>query len=54
MDIKTQAAVREIVKNNLIEILSNYFTKDLARKIRNEVLAGVEWDLGNMEEESGK
>ncbi|MBO7709343.1 MAG: hypothetical protein J6S83_02675 [Lachnospiraceae bacterium] len=50
MDIKTQTAVREIVKNNLTEILSNYFTKDIVRRISNEVLSGVEWDLGNMEE----
>lgn len=50
MDIKTQTAVREIVKNNLTEILSNYFTKDIVRKVTNEVLSGVEWDLGNMEE----
>ena len=50
MDIKTQTAVREIVKNNLTEILSNYFTKDIVRRITNEVLSGVEWDLGNMEE----
>lgn len=51
MDIKTQAAVREIVKNNLTEILGNYFTKDLVRRISNEILSGVEWDLGNMEED---
>ena len=50
MDIKMQTAVREIVKNNLTEILSNYFTKDIVRRISNEVLSGVEWDLGNMEE----
>lgn len=52
MDIKTQAAVRKIVKDNMTEILSNYFTKDLVRKITNETLSGVEWDLGNMEEEN--
>ena len=51
MDIKTQIAVRRIVKDNLKTILGNYFTEEIVRKISIEVLSGVEWDLGNMEEE---
>lgn len=51
MDISTQHEVRQIVKTNTEEILKNYLTKDLVRRITNEILAGVEWDLGNMEEE---
>jgi hypothetical protein len=51
MDISTQHEVRQIVKTNVEEILKNYLTKDLVRRITNEILAGVEWDLGNMEEE---
>ena len=50
MDIKTQTEVRRIVKDNMTEILNQYLTKDLVRKIVNETLAGVEWDLENMEE----
>ena len=51
MDIKTQAAVRRIVKDNMKEILGQYFTEDMVRRLVNETLAGVEWDLGNMKEE---
>ena len=54
MDIKTQSAVRKIVKENVREVLKRYFTEDIVRKITNEIMPGVEWDLGNMEEESGK
>ena len=54
MDIKTQIAVRKIVKDNVKEVLSKYFTKDLVTKITNEIMPGVEWDLGNMEEEIDK
>lgn len=46
-----QVRIDEIVRNNCEEILKKYFTKDLVRRITNEILAGVEWDIGNMEEE---
>lgn len=51
MDNATQIKVRQIVKDNAIEVLKQYLTKDLYIKFTNEILAGVEWDLGNMEEE---
>jgi hypothetical protein len=56
LDVKTQSAVRKIVKENVKGILRNYLTDDMVRKITNEILAGVEWDLGNMEgsEKDGK
>jgi hypothetical protein len=52
LDVKTQSAIRKIVKENVTEILRNYMTDDVVKKIRNEILAGVEWDLGNMKEEN--
>ena len=51
MDIKTQAKVCEIVRKDLKEILEIYLAKNLATNIRNEIMAAVEWDLGNMEED---
>ena len=51
MDIKTQSAVRKIVKENIEEALRRYFKEDTVRKLTNEILPGVEWDLGNMEED---
>ena len=50
MDQKTQVAVNEIARNNIREVLKKYFTKDLVNKITNEIMPGIEWDLGNMEE----
>lgn len=46
-----QVRIDEIVRNNVKEILKKYLVKDLVVRISNEILAGVEWDLGNMEEE---
>ena len=51
MDIKTQSEVRKIVKENAREVLKRYFTEDVVRKILNEMLPGIEWDLGNMKED---
>ena len=51
MDINTQSAVRKIVKENVREVLKRYFTEDIVRKITNEIMPGVEWDLGNMDME---
>lgn len=50
MDIRTQSEVRKIVKDNVREVLKRYFTDDIVRKITNEIMPGIEWDLGNMEE----
>ena len=50
MDIRTQTEVRRIVKDNMREVLRKYFTPDLVNKITNEIMPGVEWDLGNMDE----
>lgn len=51
MTNKQQTEIRKIVKDNITEVLSDYLTKDLVTRIRNEILAGVEWDLGHMDEE---
>ena len=51
MDNNTWAAIDRIVKENMTEILSRYFTKDMVRKIVNETMPGIEWDIGNMKEE---
>lgn len=50
MDSKTLTAIDKIVKDNMTEILSRYFTKDIVRKIVNETMPGIEWDIGNMDE----
>ena len=51
MDNKTLASIDRIVKDNMTEILSKYFTKDVVRKIVNETMPGIEWDIANMEED---
>ena len=51
MDTNTLAAIDRIVKDNMTEILSRYFTKDMVRKIVNETMPGIEWDIANMKEE---
>lgn len=53
MDNRTLAAIDRIVKDNMTEILGKYLTKDLVRKIVNETMSGIEWDIGNMEESNG-
>jgi hypothetical protein len=51
MDIKKQAEICRLVKENVEAVLSQYLTKDLVRKISIEIRSGFEWDLGNMEDE---
>lgn len=50
MDNKTLTEIDRIVKDNMTEILSRYFTKDMVRRIVNETMPGIKWDIGNMEE----
>lgn len=50
MDIKTQAEICRLVKENVETVLGQYLTKDMVRKISSEIRSGFEWDLGNMEE----
>ena len=51
MDIKKQAEICRLVKENVEYVLEQYLTKDLVRKISSEIRSGFEWDLGNMEED---
>ena len=51
MDIKKQAEICRLVKENVESVLDQYLTKDLVRKISSEIRSGFEWDLGNMEDE---
>jgi hypothetical protein len=51
MDIKKQAEICRLVKENVESVLDQYLTNDLVRKISSEIRSGFEWDLGNMEDE---
>lgn len=46
-----QVKIDEIIRNNVREVLNKYLTKDLAVRISNEICAGAEWDIANMEED---
>lgn len=50
MDIKKQAEICRLVKENVEAVLGRYLTADMVRKISIEIRSGFEWDLGNMEE----
>jgi hypothetical protein len=39
--------IMSIVDNNVEEILDRYLSYELVRKIKGEILAGVQWDLVN-------
>lgn len=44
-------AIMKIVDNNVEEVLDKYLAYELVRKIKSEIIAGVEWDLVNMEDD---
>ena len=41
---------KEIVDENVEEVLKKYLAPELVRKIKSEIIACVEWDLRNEEE----
>lgn len=46
-----QVRIDEIIRNNTREVLKKYLAKELAVKIGNEICAGTEWDIANMDDE---
>ena len=45
-------AIMKIVDSNVDEVLDKYLSYELIRRIRAEIIAGVEWDLANAKEGS--
>ena len=43
-------AIMKIVDNNVEEVLDKYLSYELVRRIKGEILSGVEWDLVNEKE----
>ena len=50
MSNETYGRILQIVVNNVREVLDKYLADKLAKDIEIEIRSGVEWDLGNMEE----
>lgn len=44
-------AIMKIVDSNVDEVLDKYLSYELIRRIKGEILSGVEWDLVNKGDE---
>ena len=47
MNKEQTVQIVSIVDDNVEEILDKYLAYELVRKIKAEILAGVQWDLAN-------
>ena len=52
MEKQQAKEIMKIIDTNVEEVLDKYLSYDLVRRIKTEIVAGVEWDLANMEGEN--
>lgn len=49
MEKQQAKEIMQIVDSNVEEVLDKYLSYDLVRRIKAEIVAGVEWDMANAE-----
>lgn len=49
MEKQQAKEIMKTVSDNVEEVLDKYLSYELVRRIKTEIVAGVEWDLANME-----